>query len=127
MVATVYTRSLAIRYLPAILHEKWYPYTCFSHACEQLYGRVPCYALYARTVVDDGSKSSLKDKDQELYVSTVSIIPITLLMHFNKGVKLYITLNIAFELKTPKIAQTFQIELRNRFQELVEMDDGEGI
>ena len=70
LIGTLYTRSLARRYLATTLVNKWYPYNCFQLVCELLYGRVPCYATYTRDVVDDGSK--VNAKDQDLVLSKVS-------------------------------------------------------
>ena len=70
LIGTLYTRSLARRYLATTLVNKWYPYNCFQLVCELLYGRVPCYATYTRDVVDDGSK--VNAKDQDLFLSKVS-------------------------------------------------------
>ncbi|XP_032219728.2 uncharacterized protein LOC5519100 isoform X1 [Nematostella vectensis] len=67
LVATVYTRSLARRYLPSMLYNRWYPYECYNLLCELLYGAVPCYALYTRDVVDYLSTS--KTDEKELIVS----------------------------------------------------------
>lgn len=63
LIGTLYTRSLARRYLATTLVNKWYPYNCFQLVCELLYGRVPCYVTYTRDVVDDGSKVNAKDQD----------------------------------------------------------------
>ena len=70
LIGTLYTRSLARRYLATTLANKWYPYNCFQLVCELLYGRVPCYVTYTRDVVDDGSK--VNAKDQDLVLSKVS-------------------------------------------------------
>ena len=70
LIGTLYTRSLARRYLATTLVNKWYPFNCFQLVCELLYGRVPCYVTYTRDVVDDGSK--LNAKDQDLVLSKVS-------------------------------------------------------
>lgn len=63
LVGTVYTRTLARRYLSPSLVNKWYPFHCFQLICELLFGRVPCYATYTKDVVDDGSKVRAKDED----------------------------------------------------------------
>ena len=63
LIGTLYTRSLARRYLSTTLVNKWYPFHCFQLVCELLYGRVPCYVIYTRDVVDDGSKVNAKDND----------------------------------------------------------------
>lgn len=73
LIGTLYTRSLARRYLATTLANKWYPYNCFQLICELLYGRVPCYVTYTRDVVDDGSK--VNAKDQDLVLSKVSSLP----------------------------------------------------
>ena len=70
LIGTLYTRSLARRYLATTLVNKWYPFNCFQLVCELLYGRVPCYVTYTRDVVDDGSK--VNAKDQDLVLSKVS-------------------------------------------------------
>ena len=69
LIGTLYTRTLARRYLATTLANKWYPFHCFQLVCELLYGRVPCFAIYTRDVVDDGSKT--KAKDQDLVLSKV--------------------------------------------------------
>ena len=69
LVGTVYTRTLARRYLAPSLVNKWYPFNCFQLICELLFGRVPCYAMYTKDVVDDGSK--MKAKDEDLVLSKV--------------------------------------------------------
>lgn len=63
LIGTLYTRSLARRFLATTLVNKWYPFHCFQLVCELLYGRVPCFAIYTRDVVDDGSKMNAKDQD----------------------------------------------------------------
>ncbi|KAJ7358756.1 hypothetical protein OS493_021532 [Desmophyllum pertusum] len=64
LIGTLYTRSLARRYLATTLANKWYPFHCFQLVCELLYGRVPCYVIYTRDVVDySGSKMNAKDQD----------------------------------------------------------------
>ena len=72
LVGTVYTRTLARRYLSPSLVNKWYPFHCFQLICELLYGRVPCYATYTKDVVDDGSK--VRAKDEDLILSKVSFL-----------------------------------------------------
>lgn len=63
LIGTVYTRTLARRFLPPNLLNKWFPFHCFQLICELLFGRVPCYATYTRDVVDDGSKARAKEAD----------------------------------------------------------------
>ena len=72
LVGTVYTRTLARRYLSPSLVNKWYPFHCFQLICELLFGRVPCYAIYTKDVVDDGSK--VRAKDEDLILSKVSFL-----------------------------------------------------
>ena len=72
LVGTVYTRTLARRYLSPSLVNKWYPFHCFQLICELLFGRVPCYATYTKDVVDDGSK--VRAKDEDLILSKVSFL-----------------------------------------------------
>lgn len=71
LIGTLYTRTLARRYLATTLANKWYPFHCFQLVCELLYGRVPCFAIYTRDVVDDGSKT--KAKDQDLVLSKLEL------------------------------------------------------
>ncbi|XP_068676963.1 uncharacterized protein [Montipora foliosa] len=63
LIGTVYTRSLARRYLPPSLRNKWYHFRCFKLICELLFGRVSCYATHTQDVVDDGSKVKAKETD----------------------------------------------------------------
>lgn len=71
LVGTIYTRTLARRYLAPSLINKWYPFQCFQLVCELLFGRVPCHATYTKDVVDDGTK--LKAKEADLVLSKLEL------------------------------------------------------
>lgn len=64
LVAYVYTKSLASKYLSRWLQQRLIPFQCFKLACERLFGSVECVAKPSRDVITEHVwKGRIKEKD----------------------------------------------------------------